>query len=842
MATQWLFTDKTSGKGDGQITLSSQPWFSDLKKQTATVKISGLYTNTYITATRDGVTPIVTIEGGKIDFTSLAGTATFKITTNVSLMIEESELPEWITLNDYYYDGYTSELTTYTITATVSPNKGEARSCKLRLKHYKYDEFNFGEIYITQSAFSYDEWGYAELIYETDEDNQTIGLFGTGGGESYKSGSYLKHYSPSTSESRKTSLVSEIIIDGVVQDWGTDDSFLIEKAGEHTVYVLFRNNTIEVNESTGASGMVGGSMSIHHQHPFWGNLNLKRAILPSTLSYGGNDSLFRGCPRLESIEINNESCMCDYLAYDSAALETIKYPSTITRIPGYAFANNAANVSYKNFVTDNITAIGSYAFAYSNITGNITDSNITTIGQGAFSTCTSLDGAILDVRGITLNTDTFKNCTQYKEVIIDDASNKAAFANIEGVIYIHCSENYYPSCLKSSKFTKVVMDINPTVIESGSWFPNGCVEEIEFLNTTPNWYYDFGGANFGNYFQNTPTIKKITVHSMTAPLVYPETFGGIGLNGTLYYPAEADYSNWLADDKLGQYGWIGLPIGFSEENYIMYKTSNDAQYNPSRTVADANITKTLYDNSSKYFFMCFDGPITVIKENAFSDARITALVLPNTVTTLEDYIFSSSNITQFVVPDSVTTMDSDALFSTNKTLKKLTIGGGMTIVDGGYWDTMLKNLEELTLREGVEQLTWNAYGLTKLTKVSLPSTLTVLGNDCFDGANALDVSTVFHKDLNITTIGSESFNGTKATGPLVLPSTLTSIGAGAFKNCEGLSEIYSYATVAPTTETDSFNFCYSGTLYYPAGSDYSGFLAKLNKSSSYKWVGQEMTE
>lgn len=842
MAIQWLFTDKTSGKGDGQITLSSQPWHNDLKKQTATVKISGLYTNTYITATRDGVTPIVTIEGGKIDFTSLAGTATFKITTNVSLVIEESELPEWITLNDYFYDGYTSELTTYTITATVSPNKGEARSCKLRLKHYKYDEFNFGEIYITQSAFSYDEWGYAELIYETDEDNQTIGLFGTGGGESYKSGSYLKHYSPSTSESRKTNLVSEIIIDGVVQDWGTADSFLIEKAGEHTVYVLFRNNTIEVNGSTGASGMVGGSMSIHHQHPFWGNLNLKRAILPSTLSYGGNDSLFRGCPRLESIEVNNESCMCGYLAYDSTALTTIKYPSTITRIPDYAFTNNAANVSYKNFVTDNITSIGSYAFANSNITGDITDSNITNIGQGAFSNCTSLDGAILDLRGISIVGEAFNNCTQYKEVIVDDKSNSAAFANIEGTIYIHCKENYYPYCIKSSKFTKAVMDINPKVITSGGWFKSEYLEEVEFLNTTSNWYYDFGGANFGDYFSASPKIKKITVHSMTAPLVYPETFGGVALNGTLYYPAEADYSNWLADDKLGQYGWVGLPIGFSEDNYIMYKTSDNAQYNRASAVADANITKTLYDNSSKYFFMCFDGPITVIKENAFSDARITALVLPNTVTTLEDYIFSSSNITQFVVPDSVTTMDSDALFSTNKTLKKLTIGGGMTIVDGGYWDSMLNNLEELTLREGVEQLTWNAYGLTKLTKVSLPSTLTVLGNDCFDGANALDVSTVFHKDLNITTIGSESFRSTKATGPLVLPSTLTSIGAGAFKSCEGLNEIYSYATVAPTTETDSFNFCYSGTLYYPAGSDYSEFLAKLNKSSSYSWVGQEMTE
>lgn len=842
MATQWLFTDKTSGKGDGQITLSSQPWFSDLKKQTATVKISGLYTNTYITATRDGVTPIVTIEGGKIDFTSLAGTATFKITTNVSVEIEESELPEWITLNDYFYDGYTSELTTYTITATVSPNKGEARSCKLRLKHHKYDEFNFGEIYITQSAFSYDEWGYAELIYETDEDNQNISLFGVGGGESYKGGSYLK-YQVNWNESRKTTLVSEIIIDGVVQDWDTADSFLIEKAGEHTVYVLFTDNTIEANWKTAMSGMVGGAGHIYHQYPFWGNQNLKRAKIPSIVSYGESSSLFRECPRLESIEIGDESCMCDYMAYKSTALKTITYPTTITSIPKYAFAYNAANVSYKNFVTDSITTIGEGAFAYSNIVGDITDNNITYIGVGGFTNCTSLDGTVLDLRGITVNTGAFNDCTQYKEVIIDDKSNTNAFGNIGGTVYVHCSnESYFLKCLTGSKFTKVVMDINPTVIESGSWFLNGCVEEVEFLNTTPNWYYDFGGSNFGRYFQNSPTIKKITIHSMTAPLVYPETFGGIGLNGTLVYPSDADYSSWLAEDRLGQYGWNGQPMGLMTDNFIMYKTSNNSQYNPTTVVADANITETIYDNSSGYFFMCFDAPITTIKKDAFSNSNITALVLPNTVTTLEDYIFYRSNITEFIVPDSVTTIEDDALAVSNKTIKKLTIGGGVKIVDGGYWDTFVSNLEELTLREGVEQLTWNAYGLKSLTKVSLPSTLTVLGNDCFDSAEALDVSTVFHKDLNIITIGSESFRYTKATGALILPPTLTSIGSSAFNSCEGLNEIYCYATVAPTIEDNSFNFCYSGTLYYPSGSDYSEFLTKLNKSSSYSWVGQEMTE
>ena len=55
---------------------------------------------------------------------------------------------------------------------------------------------------------------------------------------------------------------------------------------------------------------------------------------------------------------------------------------------------------------------------------------------------------------------------------------------------------------------------------------------------------------------------------------------------------------------------------------------------------------------------------------------------------------------------------------------------------------------------------------------------------------------------------------------IVLPDGVTSIGEGAFSNCECLTEFNSYATTPPAIRSNSFDNCYGNntTLYVPKGS------------------------
>lgn len=88
--------------------------------------------------------------------------------------------------------------------------------------------------------------------------------------------------------------------------------------------------------------------------------------------------------------------------------------------------------------------------------------------------------------------------------------------------------------------------------------------------------------------------------------------------------------------------------------------------------------------------------------------------------------------------------------------------------------------------------------------------------------------------------------GSGMLGKLHLPSTLQSIGGpydAAFTSYYGgPDEITCLATIAPTInvpQTEFLGFEQQGTLYYPAGSDYSSWLEQLN--TSYRtWTGVEI--
>lgn len=72
---------------------------------------------------------------------------------------------------------------------------------------------------------------------------------------------------------------------------------------------------------------------------------------------------------------------------------------------------------------------------------------------------------------------------------------------------------------------------------------------------------------------------------------------------------------------------------------------------------------------------------------------------------------------------------------------------------------------------------------------------------------------------------------------VVLPKSLEELQGQVFMNCSNLSSITCYAVIAPPVREETFTYmAWSGTLYYPAGSDYSSWFAKLPGG----WTGQEI--
>ncbi len=85
-------------------------------------------------------------------------------------------------------------------------------------------------------------------------------------------------------------------------------------------------------------------------------------------------------------------------------------------------------------------------------------------------------------------------------------------------------------------------------------------------------------------------------------------------------------------------------------------------------------------------------------------------------------------------------------------------------------------------------------GCTALTNVTL-NAVTTIGNDAFNGCTALSTITLGNA---VTTIGDGAFSGCSAIDTLYLPDSITSIGSGAFSGCDFTAQM-SEATYASKT-------------------------------------------
>jgi hypothetical protein len=95
---------------------------------------------------------------------------------------------------------------------------------------------------------------------------------------------------------------------------------------------------------------------------------------------------------------------------------------------------------------------------------------------------------------------------------------------------------------------------------------------------------------------------------------------------------------------------------------------------------------------------------------------------------------------------------------------------------------------------------------------------------------------------SVKTIGNGVFHTCSGLTEVTIGSGVTTMGYDVFKNCSGLSEITCHAVIAPSIDSDTFrNIKQNGTLYVPAGSDYSSWMSTSSDYLGYyNWTIQNI--
>ena len=193
--------------------------------------------------------------------------------------------------------------------------------------------------------------------------------------------------------------------------------------------------------------------------------------------------------------------------------------------------------------------------------------------------------------------------------------------------------------------------------------------------------------------------------------------------------------------------------------------------------------------------------VTCIGHFAFDTCTgLTGVTIPDSVTSIESAAFGScTGLTSVTLPERLTSIESN-LFAGCQNLKSVRIPNGVTSIgEGAFYQCFA--LESVTLPSGLLDVGMQAFaGCTALFEVVLPDGLTTIGGAMFDTCEKLtsvvipdSVTTIGNGAFRrctgltsmaipdgVTTIGEWAFQRCTGLEEVSIPRSVTQIGVGAF--------------------------------------------------------------
>ena len=178
-------------------------------------------------------------------------------------------------------------------------------------------------------------------------------------------------------------------------------------------------------------------------------------------------------------------------------------------------------------------------------------------------------------------------------------------------------------------------------------------------------------------------------------------------------------------------------------------------------------------SASKINSVTFDAAnqVTNLENSLFNNASgFTSITLPSNLVTIGGSTFFNTDLTSIIVPNSVTSIGDRAFEGNPLTLAVINNG---TI--GDYAFANITTLTSLTLNSGVTSIGQQTFNNLGITTVTIPSTVTSMGNAAF-GFNDAITSAI----INSTVIGITAFYNSPLLSTITLSNNLLSIGNSAF--------------------------------------------------------------
>lgn len=235
-------------------------------------------------------------------------------------------------------------------------------------------------------------------------------------------------------------------------------------------------------------------------------------------------------------------------------------------------------------------------------------------------------------------------------------------------------------------------------------------------------------------------------------------------------------------------GNVAIPSLVTDEDGISYRVIKigDGAFAGNSNVITITIPQSItligkraFSGCKKLSSISIPTSITRIEEETFSDCEsLQQIDLPNTITSMGEFAFARTGISEsFKFPEKVDKI-------------------------APYMFQGCKNLRQINIPETITEIGEGTFGYSALTSISLPRSVTKIGNYCFGNCEKLS----YVGFNSVQEIEDYAFCGCSSLKTLILPKSLTLIGARAFTE-SGVKDVTFQSANKVTLDYGVFEKC-----------------------------------